>query len=451
MRFTGINLAAAQNARDVYTTANPSVLVEGAYAILSYGTTSTLIRWDGSTWVDMTPVIKGKDGDSGGMPSPYVYRVNATTNKLELYKGDVLIASQDDTGTWITQSVSTGTGSIHIGDLHSNGSAGENVLWLNTQSNICWFPAWQGINKNDATSYDLTTRKHGSLASSEPVGPIASSGGMGYEDTFTAPADMAFFRLDIMPVESYRGRLVWESRFLPSNTEVAAFMFDVDLTSGTQYTVYLKYPLYVRSGQQVKVTLTKPDGSRLNVRPSSTQNTKPWRKTYYTTYVDHLVYNQSNNDLVARGIESLDETKALDVMKLKNVGLLSKGNYRGDIPTTLSSFAGSLKGDWWKAASAKTVGSLSFAIGDELYCVTNTPSTPTNLDNFAKVANVNQVMQASTSTVDGQAGITPVPPSGDVKVLTNKGWGEQQFKDVTTNKKYILIVDNGLPYLEEVV
>ena len=408
-------------------------------------------RWstdNGNTWTPNFVRFKGEGG--GAVPEPYSMNVSAE-GRLQLLKSGKLIQEQDETGAWIAQSISTGTGSLHIGDLHSNGSAGENVLWLNTQSNICWFPAWQGINKSDATTYDLTTRKHSALLTSEPVGAVASVNAVSYTDTFTAPADVAFFRVDIVPAEAYKGRLTWESRFMPSNTEVAAFMFDVDLQIGIPYTIYLKYPLYVRLGQQVAVTIKKTDGNVLTVRPSITQGAKPWRKTYYTSYVDHLVYNQSDNALVARGLETLVEADALDVMKLKNVGLLSKGNYRGDIPTGLAGLTGSLKGDWWKASVARAIAGTNFAVGDELYCGANTPTLPTDLTNFSKVANVNQVMIASTQADIGQAGITPPPPAGDVKVLTNRGWGEPQYKDAVTSKKYILVIDNGLPYLEEVV
>lgn len=405
-------------------------------------------RWstnNGATWTPNYVRFKGEGG--GAVPEPYSMVVSGS-GKLQLLKNGELIQEQDETGAWITQSISTGTGSLHIGDLHSNGSAGENVLWLNTQSNICWFPAWQGINKNDSTSYDLTTRKHSNFLSSEPVGALGG-GGVVYNDTFTAPANVAFFRIDIVPAENYTGRLTWESKFLPAGIEVASFMFDVVLNAGTQYTVYLKYPLYVNAGQSVLVNIKKPDGGYLSVRPSITQVTKPWRKTHYVTFVDHLVYNQSNNALVARGLESLSETDALDVMSLKNVGLLSKGNYRGDVPPSFMGLTGAIKGDWWKAATVKNFGGTSFAVGDELYCGANTPLEPTDFTNFSKVVNVNQVMISSTQADIGQAGITPVPPAGDVRVLTNRGWGDAQYKDSVTSKKYILIIENGLPYLEE--
>lgn len=481
--------------RDTFFTNNPVKLIEG----VTVSTAGQLQKYIGTVWTDVTPVVKGQNGANapsmiveyssngfdgwtttlntslhkfwrwstdggstftpnyvrfkgeggGAVPEPYSMEVSAG-GKLQLFKNGVLIQEQDETGSWVTQSISTGTGSLHIGDLHSNGSAGENVLWLNTQSNICWFPSWQGINKSDATSYDLTTRKHSNMLTSEPVGAVATIGTVPYLDTFTAPAAVAFFRIDIVPAESYTGRLTWESRFMPADIEVAAFMFDVALVAGTQYTVYLKYPLYVNAGQQVKVNIKKTDGTTLSVRPSNTQSTKPWRKTHYVTHTDHLVYNQSNNALVARGLESLSETDALDVMSLKNVSLLSKGNYRGDVPPDFLGLTGALKGDWWKAATAKNFGGTNFAVGDELYCGANTPSTPTDFTNFTKVANINQVMIASTQADIGQAGITPVPPAGDVKVLTNRGWGEAQYKDSVTNKKYILVIENGLPYLEEI-
>lgn len=407
-------------------------------------------RWSvdgGVTWSPNFVRYSGGDGGAG-VPDPYSMSVS-NDGKLQLFKNGKLIQSQDENGAWITNSVTTGTGSFHLGDLHSNGSAGENVLWLNTQSNICWFPAWQGINKSDATVYDLTTRKHSTLLNTEPFG-IVGAGSVDYNDTFTATANTAFFRIEIVPAENYTGKLSWDSRLLPEELEVAAFHFDATLTTDVRYTVVLKYPLYVRNGQIVKVGLKKANGEFLKVRPASGNLSKPYRKTYYTTFQDHLVYNQSNDALVARGLESLTGSDALDVLKLKNVGLLNKGLYRGDIPANFAGLANATKGDWWKAASAKTVEGLSFAVGDEFYCTANTGATVTNLNNFTRVENVNDVMLASTQTVVGTAGLVPTPPLGDVKVLTNRGWGEAQYKDSTTNKKYKLIIDNGIPYMEEI-
>ena len=482
--------------RDAYFAANPSEKTNG----LSISVNNTLQKWDGSVWQNVTPVITGQKGDnappvkfqysenghsdwsdtlvvashkfwrwstddglswspnyipysgegSGSVPAPYSLIVG-NNGKLQLYKSGVLIQEQDEHGSWVANSISTGTGSFHLGDLHSNGSAGENVLWLNTQSNICWFPAWQGINKTDATTYDLTTRKHGTMIANEPLGVQAGSGAVDYTDTFTAPANVAFFKVEIIPEENYTGDLVWQSKFLPADLEVASFFFTATLVAGTRYTVQFKYPLYVKSGQQASISIKKKDGTLLKCRASSLNALKPYRQTFYTSFADHLVYNQSNNDLIARGLESLTDSAALDVFKLKNIGLLSKGLYRGDIPSGLTGLQNASKGDWWKAATSKSLAGTSFAVGDELYCVSNTDANVTNLSNFTKVDNVNQVMIASTQANAGQAGITPVPLAGDVTVLTNRGWGNAEYKDATTNKKYKLIIDNGVPYLEEIV
>ena len=56
---------------------------------------------------------------------PAGFKFAESNGKLQLFKGTQLINEQDESGAWVKTSVRTGTGSIHIGDLHSNGSGGE--------------------------------------------------------------------------------------------------------------------------------------------------------------------------------------------------------------------------------------------------------------------------------------------------------------------------------------
>ena len=102
----------------------------------------------------------------------------------------------------------------------------------------------------------------------------------------------------------------------------------------------------------------------------------------------------------------------IDVFSLKNVGLLNKGNYIGDVPASATGLTDAVKGDWWKASSAKTLLGTSFAIGDELYCVANQTGTPATLANFLRVPNTQAIMIGATAGAAGSTGQVPAPASG---------------------------------------
>lgn len=228
--------------RDDYFTTNPSKLKDNVY--VSVG--GTLQKYVDSTWVDSSAVVKGAPGDdapemliqysatgnsgwsetmnvalhkfwrwskdsgvtwspdfvafsgdgAGGVPEPYNMVVGAN-GKLQLFKDGALIQEQDETGAWIANSVSTGTGSVHIGELHGMGSGGENVIFLNTDSNIAWYPSWAGVSTDGTQSVNMSARVHGAIDNAEPVGTVATSGSVDYSDTFTAAADVAFLALTL--------------------------------------------------------------------------------------------------------------------------------------------------------------------------------------------------------------------------------------------------------------
>lgn len=143
----------------------------------------------------------------------------------------------------------------------------------------------------------------------------------------------------------------------------------------------------------------------------------------------------------------------ISVMLFKDVSLLNKGIYHGNVPATLAGLAGAKKGDWWKANAPVTLAGQVFGIGDELYCVTEVHSgAPTDLSSFVVVPNTNETMVGATTTVAGISGNVPAPDAGSAdRVLKADGtWGEVVYVDTVTSTKYRLIVENGVPYLESV-
>jgi len=185
-------------------------------------------------------------------------------------------------------SITTGTGSLHIGDLHSNGSGGENVVWVNTDSNVAYYPSWAGVSVDGATTFPMSARTHGALASAEPAGIASPYTNCDYNTTFTATADVAFFYVDIVAGENYTGKAKWTAT-KSTGKEVAAFYFDCVATKGNTLRIQFKYPLWIKNGQVFTVTLQKEDGSYFIARSSQQGLQIPYRKTWFRPYTDHNV------------------------------------------------------------------------------------------------------------------------------------------------------------------
>lgn len=210
-----------------------------------------------------------------------------TNGRLQILQGSTLIQEQDDEGAWIAKSVRTGTGSVHLGDLHNNGSGGENVVWVNTDSNIAYFPSWGGLHIDGTSKFEMSDRVHDLTATSEPVGSAANVGSVEYAATVVATADVAFFFIDIVPSQNFSGRLRWRAEKTSNQKEVAEFFFDAVLVQDQIFKVPFKYPLWMAKDQSVDVAIYDDNNNLLQVRPGTNDNTKPYRRVHYTTFKDY--------------------------------------------------------------------------------------------------------------------------------------------------------------------
>lgn len=223
---------------------------------------------------------------SGDLPDPY--RFASEGGGLVLYKGEIAIASQSEDGSWFSQSVTTSTGSFHLGDMHSNGSAGENVVWVNNLDKIAYFPPWQGVTTDGATVISPTVRTFGALTTAEPAGAVGSKI-VNYQDTFTATGNLAFFKIDLMPAENFAGELVWRS-VNGNGVEIASFIQAVNMVAGTLFSLTFNYPLFAKTGQQFTVSAQKGVGGELlKVRAGASVDTSPYRKTYSRSFADSAI------------------------------------------------------------------------------------------------------------------------------------------------------------------
>lgn len=208
-------------------------------------------------------------------------------------------------GTWTTvqdsteeqtilrKSIKTGVGSVHLGDIHSEGSAGENVIFRNENTNVCWFPVWQGIMKDGSIEYIPQCRTYGTLSTYLPVGSVAASGSLDATLTTAIVANTSFFSANVVAAEAYTGKLTWSVKYL-SGLEISGFIFSVSTTVGGSLSIPFVYPLDIRTGSTVMSTLTKEDGTLLKIRPSASQPTQVWRSLVIRPFSDSNVFHYAN-------------------------------------------------------------------------------------------------------------------------------------------------------------
>jgi len=226
--------------------------------------------------------------DPGELPAPFSHAV--TNGRLQLLKSGVVVAEQDEFGSWFASTVMTGTNSYELGEILGMGACGENVAWVNSMSKTAYFPVWCAVSTDGTTVYDTTARVHGPLSTSEAAGaPHASITGP-YAGTVTASVNTCFFKADIIPAESYTGKLKWLCEFVGTpNMEIAEFSIDVVLVAGVTYQLQFKYPLWIKTGQTIKTQLLKESGDNLLSKYGATLTTQPYRKTYYRTFTDQVI------------------------------------------------------------------------------------------------------------------------------------------------------------------
>lgn len=282
-------------------------------------------RWstdNGVTWNPVAPNVAkfNANSDAGGVPSPFEYRVS-NDGKLQLVKGSTVISEADEYGQWIINSISTGTGSVHLGDLHSIGSANENVIFKNEDSTMAWHPCWGAISADGMQVIEQTARVHsGTVQVLYPAGGVGS-GTVDYNGSFTNLSDVVFLYLDIIPKETYSGKLILTVKKI-NNTEVSKFEFQANYVNGVKTRVPFKYPLWMFNGQSFNTSITKPDGSYLKVT-SNLGGDQPYRESSYRSFTDQLVFHNGNAALQATALNGLTGLNRLSAAAIRDFPVMS--------------------------------------------------------------------------------------------------------------------------------
>lgn len=487
--------------RDVYFSANPIKLKDGVHVSVN----GQLQKYIGAQdeFVDVTPVITGPSGqdapdfklqysadgstnwsntlnssihkywrwstDNGvtwspdgarysaatavsGIPDPYSMDVGVN-GKLQLFKNNVMIQEQDETGAWIADSVKTGTGSLHIGDLFSAGSAGRHMTWVNHDNNTAYHAAASGVSLDGSSTTPLTTSVVGALGFDYPNGNSPTVVSIDYNYTFTAPINAVFYGLTMRAGEDFTGRLRWKVVDVNNNLEVASFYTNVDVFDYDTFPISFKYPLWAELGKTYRLTLTKDDGSLFKVKAGD-DGVTPYRVNEVAPYTDHLVFHEGSPEVAAASLNTLMGSDRISFDAIKNAplaaaevaGLVKLG------PTMSIDGEGKLNTNV-AAAEKKVVASEAAMLAlpqiSNLYIVTRTdvnrlyylnanddPSLLSNWESGPSVAD-------TVASFNGRVGDV-VPQIGDYTL------DQVTTADVTTATEYKLVIDSGKLYMEEV-
>ena len=251
---------------------------------------------------------------NGYSPLPDGWAVSVINGQYTISYNGEPIQQSNSAGTMLANSVTTGVGSFHLGQAHAIGSAGQNVTFKNNQTNVCWFPVWQGQSADGTTIYNPQARTFQAQQTLKLNGEVNLSGTpVPYMVTDTMTGNLSFTSISLYPSETYAGALTWTVTYTPSGIQVANVRV-TGCTSGTLLTIPLEYPLDARTGDPFTVTITKADGSTLNAYPGTTRPSEAYRGLVCRPFTDSIVWNQSN---IGAGLKVSGSNLTVDLSQIE--------------------------------------------------------------------------------------------------------------------------------------
>ncbi len=97
LRFVASDLPTAESNRNSFFSSNPGRRSTGVQVTLETSSGNKLQQWDGSSWQDMTALIKGEKGDVGDDASNIITSVAGKTGDVVLVKSDVGLGNVNNT------------------------------------------------------------------------------------------------------------------------------------------------------------------------------------------------------------------------------------------------------------------------------------------------------------------------------------------------------------------
>lgn len=215
------------------------------------------------------------------------------TVAIQVWRGGPLTSYVTDTHAkfWTPASVRSGTASFELGNVHTISSGGENIFFTNEDSDMSYFPAWQGVGDHRTLAGRTvinrpTGRRYGDLVNVEPNGALQINGSVAYDNTLVdISQDTAIFGVSFVLAETYSGDLKLEAS-TGSVGVVFNFTQAVVGVAGTTVNMWFQYPVEGHAGSSVNVRVIKDNAEPIMVRPGSTIPTVPYRQQHLRTFAD---------------------------------------------------------------------------------------------------------------------------------------------------------------------
>jgi hypothetical protein len=239
------------------------------------------------------------------------YRANTLSGKyvLEQFNKGVWgpVQTTDKDGTTIATSVSTGVGSFHLGDYHSIGSGGQNVLFINHETDLAFYPGvWQAESIDGLTVVNPATRAlEASRVVSQPNGTGRTGFPVPYQFTLAPTVNVAFYSVRIRLEEDSPEGITW----VATSASGKEFMRKQDPTprvASNYITVQFEYPVYLRVGDVANITVShRHNGAIAQCTSGTTVPTEPWRETRSRRYIDVPLDRGTQSITIPFGIDNV--------------------------------------------------------------------------------------------------------------------------------------------------
>jgi len=280
----------------------------GAVILLTSGPAESLLDFD----VGLTPVngvmAGGGITGSGGA----LYRQIANSDGIfrlqkKINGAWVDIQESDEDGTELATSVTTGVGSLHLGAYHSIGSGCQNVMFVNHETSLAFYPGvWQAESVDGATLVEPVSRAlQLNLQLTLPNGPPAAAGvSVPYAFTLTPTVNAAFYSVRIILEENAPKGLVWVAKSA-GGREFMRYKNETPRLSGDTVDIQFEYQIYLRAVDVANISVSHADtGVVIRARAGTTIPGEPYRRTSTRRFLDVPLYLDVQSLVIPAGLDS---------------------------------------------------------------------------------------------------------------------------------------------------
>jgi hypothetical protein len=219
------------------------------------------------------------------------FKYNAASEKVEIWLNDDLLFQANKQGTKVMHSLETGVGSLILGGVFTIGSGGERVLVVDRQTNEAYVV---GGTKLDNGGAQATVQQQ--LVVKQLITPVIGGSPQPQSTAATwteAPAGNAIiYSNTLVAAEDYTGQLSYRTTIVESGILAVSFDIDASFLAGDEVRIDYTYPVIAPKGVQVRVEITKEDGSPLLVAQGTTFD-QAYRATRLRPYDERPLYDAS--------------------------------------------------------------------------------------------------------------------------------------------------------------